>query len=250
MRMRSGILLSIIIVTYEDIDGLTRTLQSLLPLRPADQSRLEVLVIDGGSGPGLDAVQQEFGQFATFQSEPDDGVYDAMNKGLAHSSGDFVWFLNGGDSSAVNAWSDVEQVLTTRVGRMLLCSYWLDFGRRRLLRRPRSASYIWHGLPTSHQAILYPGQTVRAAKYDVRYTMAADYEITARLIAQGVDVDVIDIAIATFYSGGMSYTGAQTVAKEAAIVQREILALSRLRRLRSSIKHALSRWARRALTKV
>ncbi|WP_266368070.1 glycosyltransferase family 2 protein [Tellurirhabdus rosea] len=88
--------LSIITVTYNAERFLERTIQSILACGP--QPELEYLVIDGGSGDGtLEIVKNHKSHISRWISEPDRGLYDAMNKGLAMASGDFVWFLNAGD---------------------------------------------------------------------------------------------------------------------------------------------------------
>lgn len=87
---------SVITISFKDLDGLKRTVDSVRAQRY--EGRIEHIVIDGGSGD--DVVEYLSGcerGFAYWQSEPDGGRYDAMNQGIAHASGDLLWFMHSGD---------------------------------------------------------------------------------------------------------------------------------------------------------
>ena len=94
-------LFSIITVTYNAEKVLERTLRSV-----AEQSyaRIEYIVIDGASTDGtmemVTSYKSQSPGLVRFEviSEPDKGLYDAMNKGLRMATGDYVWFLNAGDT--------------------------------------------------------------------------------------------------------------------------------------------------------
>ena len=87
--------LSIITVTYNAERFLERTIQSIVAQQDADY---EYIVIDGGSTDGtLDIIKRYENYITTWISEPDRGLYDAMNKGLHHARGEYVWFMNAGD---------------------------------------------------------------------------------------------------------------------------------------------------------
>lgn len=86
---------SVITVNYNNKKGLAKTMRSVLS---QTYNELEYIVIDGGSTDGsVDIVNQYRNRLAFSCSERDYGVYDGMNKGLGHASGDYVLFLNSGD---------------------------------------------------------------------------------------------------------------------------------------------------------
>lgn len=91
--MTSAPTVSVITISFNDLDGLQRTVKSVRAQRY--RGRIEHIVIDGGSGDDVVAYLSgcEPG-FAYWQSEPDGGRYDAMNQGIAHASGDLLWFLH------------------------------------------------------------------------------------------------------------------------------------------------------------
>src|SRR5690606_40848321 len=87
--------LSVITVVYNNVRDIERTLLSVLnQVYP----HIEYIVIDGGSNDGTKEVIQKYQErIAHFVSEPDRGIYDAMNKGLAVATGEYVLFMNSGD---------------------------------------------------------------------------------------------------------------------------------------------------------
>lgn len=87
--------ISVITVNFNHAQGLAKTMKSVLA---QTYCNLEYIVIDGGSTDGsVDIVKLYREKLAYFCSERDEGVYDGMNKGIAHATGDYVLFMNSGD---------------------------------------------------------------------------------------------------------------------------------------------------------
>lgn len=87
--------LSIITINYNDKVGLKRTIDSVVAQSFKDY---EWIVIDGGSTDGSrELIEQYADHFAYWVSEPDNGIYNAMNKGIAKAKGEYLQFLNSGD---------------------------------------------------------------------------------------------------------------------------------------------------------
>jgi hypothetical protein len=87
--------ISIITITYNAERFLERTINSIVSQQATDY---EYIVIDGGSNDGtLGIVRQYENSITQWISEPDKGLYDAMNKGLHRATGEYVWFMNAGD---------------------------------------------------------------------------------------------------------------------------------------------------------
>lgn len=211
----------------------------------SSSGEVEVIVQDGATGAGFDSVVEEFGSWADIKSQSDSGIYDGMNLALARSKGTYVWFLNGGDLCALPDWESMSKVLDKARGRLVFGAYDLDIGLRLVRRNPRPSLYIYHGLPTSHQAILYPGDVVRNTKYDLHYKVAGDYALTALLKARGIKAVRAKETLAIFKAGGMSQQCASTIAEEASLVQRQILRSHWSVRLLSGAVHVLaSKWRR------
>jgi len=88
-------LISVITVTYNSASLLEETLKSI---RSQTYPHIEHIIIDGASTDDTPEVIRRYEDIvARWVSEPDEGIYDAMNKGLKLFSGDYVWFINSGD---------------------------------------------------------------------------------------------------------------------------------------------------------
>ncbi len=206
-------------------------------------------MIDGGTQPA-ETLRQIIDRYpsVTFSSEPDEGIYDGMNKGLRRSRGDFVWFLNGGDESCVGNEEALFDLFEENPDKLILAGFYLRAANRSIRRSPRGSSYISHGLPTSHQAIFYPGVNARKAQYNLEYKVSADYDFTARMLKEGVQAVVSSLPVAIFDVGGMSETNARQIAVEAERVQRSVLGLGWLSRQKSQLRHNVSRKLRLVLS--
>ena len=87
--------ISIITICYNDIKGLEKTIKSIIH---QTQTQYEFIVIDGGSTDGSkELIERNSEKIDYWVSEPDAGVYNAMNKGIKAATGDFVIFMNSGD---------------------------------------------------------------------------------------------------------------------------------------------------------
>lgn len=87
--------LSLITINYNNLDGLLKTIESVVPQTSKD---FEWIVIDGGSMDGSrELIEKYSDHFTYWVSEPDKGIYNAMNKGIDHAQGDYILFLNSGD---------------------------------------------------------------------------------------------------------------------------------------------------------
>jgi len=183
-------MLSIITVVLNDANGLRRTLESL---RSQCFQDFELLIIDGASTDNIQEVIFEFADLiSVYISEKDDGVYHAMNKGLDHSNGDAVIFLNAGDYL-------VGQVFSSYTGGVGLLPYYYENARGVLTRG--GARLFFLGMPYCHQAIVYPSSKIR---YDTSYRISADYEYTIRNFNNKLPHLINSSGYVVFSAGGIS----------------------------------------------
>lgn len=88
--------LSIITINYNNKSGLEQTIKSVVNQNA--EKHTEYIIIDGGSNDGsLDVIDENKEHFSYWCSEKDNGIYHAMNKGVAHATGEYLLFLNSGD---------------------------------------------------------------------------------------------------------------------------------------------------------
>ena len=87
---------SVITISYNNAEGLRKTMESVFSQTCADY---EFIVIDGGSNDGsVDIIKNGEQKLSFWCSEADKGVYNAMNKGVSHAKGDYLIFMNSGDT--------------------------------------------------------------------------------------------------------------------------------------------------------
>ena len=159
--------LTVITVVRNDPDGLRVTARSLAE---QDFREFEWVVVDGGSASETQRVLEEIRSSCAVQiSEPDDGIYDAMNKGVRQATGDWSIFLNAGDLLHDAGTLGYLADLGSRSGDVdLLYGDYIECfadGQRRY-RSARPLSGILVGMPTSHQAMVYRTRMVLDAPFE------------------------------------------------------------------------------------
>lgn len=186
--MSAGV--SVVTVTLNNATGLRQTLQSLSAL---EHKPLEVLILDGGSTDSTATVVQEFvGTLPiSFTSEPDRGIYDAMNKGHSRVRGPLVHYLNAGDT----VWGEPYRSLS---GPSLLTVRILDEMNRHLFDDfPKFGGYGY-----CHQGILFPADH---RPYDTSLKIAADLDLIIDTFPTGLGaLPVLREGGALFGLGGLS----------------------------------------------
>lgn len=201
--------LSIITVHLNDFDGLLRTLHSLAST--VESPDLEWIVIDGASDRQLDRgnlMDQVFQQASEFVSEPDKGIYDAMNKGTRMATGDYVLYLNAGDELHPEFDVGILHQETAGVNPDMVwgrCEVHYPDGVK-IIVRPRPKSMTWYGLPANHQAMFFRRSVLGHAPYDARFRLAGDYELVCRLLKQGASLVRLDLVVSVFRRGGRTDT--------------------------------------------
>lgn len=195
--------ITVVTVTYNCASTLQAAIDSVVR---QDYPDVEYIVVDGGSTDGtVELIKANAGHITRWVSEPDRGIYDAMNKGVGMATGDFVYFLGGDDRlhdnvlAAVAAkMSDPQAVyygdvnlVGERRGR-----YDGAFTRNKLIRRN-----------ICHQSIFYPAQVLKACKFDLRYKTYADYVLNIELWGRGYPFEYLNITVADFTVGGVSVGG-------------------------------------------
>lgn len=223
--------ISVITVNYNNRDGLARTQRSL-EAQSIWAPSTEWIVVDGGSTDGVqETIDTSKLDNIHFLSSLDDGIYDAMNRGLARCTGDWVLFLNSGDTLAdENVLARLLVDISKRNSHQdVLVGDWISsFPKGEFYRKARSQRYLVHSLPSSHQSILFPAHALANFEYDTSYCIAGDYFICAWLLMANCNFILLHFAVSRFEMGGMSYSHPLTLIREAARVQRKVLGLNRL----------------------
>lgn len=198
--------LSVITIVFNNVRDIERTMLSVIN---QTYSNTEYIVVDGLSTDGtLDVIKQYQNRIHTLISEKDNGIYDAMNKGLAAATGDYVLFMNSGDEiysadtvSAVFATAtdaDIYYGETEMIDNAGHC-----LGQRRH-KAPRQ--FTWkdfkYGMSISHQAI-YIKRSL-AQPYNPKYQLSADIDWILQAAKKAKSIVNVHQYVAKYLVGGMS----------------------------------------------
>lgn len=193
-------LFSLITVTKDNRAGLRRTAESIKTQTCRD---FEWIIIDGNS---TDGTKDDLAAYdAAIVSEPDAGIYDAMNKGIGRASGDYLLFLNAGDSfAAPETLSLIAEETSARPVFIYGDSLERDTEAKLHYKPAKSHKDILHGMFTHHQAMLYARAALGQLRYDISYKIAGDYDLTLRFLQKHHNAAYLPIALCIFEGGGIS----------------------------------------------
>jgi glycosyltransferase involved in cell wall biosynthesis len=186
---------SVVIVSFRDKKEVGRLLDNLAPFRV--DRRVEVVVVDGGSDDGtVDLLNDRNGDVDYWISESDDGIYDAMNKGVALARGRYIIHINAGDSLLGVPW---EYLPDTPDGpAWVSCQVREDIG----IFQPR-LNWLSHFTNTNHhQGSFYRRDLHLGYKKD--YAVCGDLEHHLRLLRSGQKPVLVYQVVSEHKFGGIS----------------------------------------------
>ncbi|NLF82735.1 MAG: glycosyltransferase [Candidatus Gastranaerophilales bacterium] len=184
---------------------------------------IELIIIDGVSTDGtLDIINKYKDKISYFISEPDTGVYNAMNKGIKAATGNILYFLNANDSLYDNyvlenvvTYFQKDKNLDVLYGNIqYVDKNQVDVGIFKYNDFCQKLTFIDRNI--CHQAIFYNSRTFKKyGLYDETYRVYADYEYNVRLfVKHKIKTKYIDMFIARFEAGGLSYSYNKEILKE------------------------------------
>lgn len=206
---------------------------------------IEYIVIDGGSDDGtVGILEKNQNKIDYFVSEPDSGLYSAMNKGLSLASGDFIIILNSDDWYEDNCVEVlVGEVLKKEVDFVSGLANYVDKNNKRLFTTPvipfDESTLIRN--PLRHETMLVPAWVYnKFGPYDEQYPIIADFHFIIKLYHAGLVHETVPLALINFKNTGVSSTDMTALNNERAILlmeqfpyltQKDILIISNLQAL-------------------
>lgn len=192
-------LVSIIMVLFRDREECLRLLNNIFTFEP---NQFELIVIDGASDDGTVEVLREWDDKIDYWlSEPDSGIYDAMNKGIAKAEGAYIFHLNAGDTLQSIPSETLTACLTDQVD---VASFAVMTDTGEIFRPetgfPLKVTNTWH-----HQGTFY--RRALNIAYDTGYRVYADFDLNQRLLKSGKTVRLFDQIVSTHGTGGISHSG-------------------------------------------
>lgn len=211
--------LSVITITWNAAATLERTLRSV---REQSWPHIEHLIIDGGSDDG---TLELIGRFAHEQlrwvSEPDRGLYDAMNKGAAMAKGDYLCFLNAGDTFF--AADTVEKMMLTfedasapdiLYGETAIVDDAGTFLHMRRLKAPEKLNWksFRQGMVVCHQAFIVKRELFEP--YNLAYRFSSDFDWSIRMMKKATSIHNTRLTLINYLNEGMTTRNRKASLKE------------------------------------
>jgi putative colanic acid biosynthesis glycosyltransferase len=235
--------ISVITVTLNQIDKLKSTVSSVQNFVDHNQNfQIEHIVIDGNSKDETKGflINQKSPNFI-YLSEKDNGIYEAMNKGVKIARFDYVVFINAGDTVELKSLNfSLIQVLKNGLiedklaGFAFSVIYKLGIKVRRVISR--QVDSFNPKMPGIHQGMLYLRIRLLEMPFDENYKICGDYEQYARMFSSGYHFTPIDEIFSTLYAGGISSNRPYKLYLESSYVTNKYFKLGRLYTLKCKIK--------------
>lgn len=221
--------LSIITINYNNIEGLRKTIDSVLSQTWHD---FEWIIIDGGSTDGSkelieDTAKQlassDFNPLSYWCSEPDKGIYNAMNKGIKHCNGEYINCMNSGDSFYDT--HTLEKVFKVTYKAGVLYGDTLRIGKDTYIETfPDTFDiyYLYHKC-LCHQAMFVKTTLLQKNGFDEKYRICADYAKWIELSMNNIEFKHINHIICKFDGFGISAAYKELMKKENAKLFSELI---------------------------
>lgn len=197
------ILVSIITVVYNAEAELEATIQSVI-----NQSYpfIEYLIIDGGStDQTLDIIRQYETKISRWISQPDQGIYDAMNKGIALANGQIIGLINAGDTYTQDTIKEVVEIFKSNPNSIITgnCQFFLEDGQRWMIGQGDYQKIPFQMIP--HSSIFVP-QTIYKINglFNPSFKIAADYDFLCRCYQKKVSFYFLPLVLSVAATRGES----------------------------------------------
>jgi len=213
----SNPLFSIITITYNAEKTLEKTIKSVVN---QSYSGIEYIIIDGASTDAtLDICDKYKSNIAKIISEKDSGIYDAMNKGLALATGDYIWFINAGDTiyeynTISNFITGLKKYPDIIYGETSIINIDGEFLYMRRLKSPTSLTWksFKNGMMVSHQAFIVKREI--APKFNLKYKYSSDFDWCIKCMKKANIIYNTNIILANYLNEGTTTQNLKASLKE------------------------------------
>ena len=242
-RNRTNILFSIVTINYNNLNGLSNTVESVLHQTCDDK---EFIIIDGHSKDGsIDYLNKLSLDFVSVIIEEDTGIYNAMNKGLKRCQGQFVVFMNSGDTFYdKSTLAKIQKAITSRnENTAFIYGDTVETdndGQRHIYKRAKSHSNREYGMFAHHQSMFFRNSIINdfGIRYDESLKIAGDWGFILSYLQKikSDDILYLDLPLCIFELGGYSANYLIGI-KEQYKLRRKILGWNRFQCLKIAALH-------------
>ena len=198
--------ISIVTVCYNAVNEVEMTILSVIN---QTYPNVEYIVVDGGSTDGtVDVIRKYDSRITKWVSEPDKGIYDAMNKGIGMATGEWLNFMNAGDkfvdmnvlkNISINFNSLNGVLYGDTVGELFGGKFSLRKADIKKIENPRNCR-----MGFTHQSSFVRTELAKKYPFDLRFKLAADYNMMVSLYNLGYSFKYVSIPISVYDGHGIS----------------------------------------------
>lgn len=204
-KTKTSVKISIVTICYNVAEDLKKTIQSV---STQTYTNIEFIIVDGNSSDNtLNVISKHEGIITKWISEPDKGIYDAMNKGIDMSTGDWIIFMNAGDEFYSE--SVIAEVFNKQYDdnvKLIYGDVMLDFGKLGLLHK-KFGKVPRERVPFEicHQSVFTKSDILKQLHYDLNFKICADCNSFAQIYRLGYRLEYVPVCISKFeVVGGIS----------------------------------------------
>lgn len=197
-------LITVVTVVYNGAEFLEETIKSVIE---QTYDNVEYIIVDGGSIDGtLEIIKKYDNAIDYWVSEPDKGIYDAMNKGIDLGSGVWINFMNAGDffyeSDTLHKVFDSKSPLADT--HAIFGDHEVRYPNKRKKIKAGKVKDLWKGSQFCHQSVFFETLYHKQNKYNLSKLIAADFEVLYVGYLKGLNFTKIDGYVSTVTAGGVS----------------------------------------------
>ncbi|MEO5911181.1 MAG: glycosyltransferase family 2 protein [Pelobium sp.] len=201
--MKENPIISIITVVYNGAEYIEETILSIIN---QNYPAIQYIVIDGGSTDGtIQIINKYKDRIDYLLSEPDKGIYNAMNKGINFCKGDWVNFMNCGDTfynhSTITAVFTDESIKDVDI---IYGRHQVSYKGKKIFKNPAPIKNLWMGMTIQHQSVFVKTELLTLRLFDESYTFAADYDLFYEYYKIGKTIKYLNYVISTVEAQGFS----------------------------------------------
>ena len=214
--------ISVVTVCFNAVEGIEKTILSVIN---QTYQNIEYIIIDGGSTDGtLDIIRKYADHIDYWVSEPDKGIYDAMNKGIKVATGEWINFMNAGDkfhnSKVISSLFNHKMI---SLNPDVIYGYQIHlFSYGSYVRKYIPLHKFSNFMPIGHSSSFVRSQLLKERGFDCKYKIAADYNFFYQLYQEHKKFVFIEELVAEFESeSGVSNSSLYITMKETAMINGE-----------------------------
>jgi len=196
-------LVSIITVVYNCEQTIERTILNIIS---QDFENYEFIIVDGGSNDNTLSILKKYeNQITKWVSEPDKGIYDAMNKGVKMANGKWINFMNAGDEFAIRNFNSLFETMQNEeygviYGDVIIKKEEGSF----LLDKARPLDEMNYLLNFCHQSSFVRRKILLDNPFSLKYKISSDYDFFLKIFIKNYKFSYINEPISIFELGGIS----------------------------------------------